>query len=92
MEDLPGIVESNEVKLAIVAVPAEAAQDVADRLKDAGIMGVLNFAPAPIDAPPHVSTVPVDLAARLEQLSFLVGQRAGARGQRAAAGVDGEAR
>jgi redox-sensing transcriptional repressor len=38
----------------------------------AGIRGVLNFAPAVLRLPPHVSLVSVDLTVQLEQLAFLV--------------------
>ena len=61
-----------EIKLALIAVPALAAQEVADRLVDAGIEGLLNFAPVTITLPDHVQTVGVDLAIELEQLSFAV--------------------
>jgi redox-sensing transcriptional repressor len=58
-----------------VAVPAAAAQSVADRLMAAGVEGILNFAPVIISLPTTVSTVAVDLAIELEQLSFAVVNR-----------------
>jgi redox-sensing transcriptional repressor len=58
------------VRLAMLAVPGDAAQEVADRLVEAGINGLLNFAPATITVPPHVALNAVDLAVQLEQLSF----------------------
>ena len=60
------------VKLAILAVPAEEAQPLADQLIDAGVRGLLNFAPVSITVPPHVALNAVDLAVQLEQLSFQV--------------------
>jgi len=65
-------VQKNPVKLAILAVPADVAQDVADDLVAAGIRGILNFAPVALSVPPHVSVNSVDLAVQLELLSFLV--------------------
>lgn len=59
-------------ELAILTVPAEAAQDVADVLVKAGIRGVLNFAPVLLKLPPKVKLVTVDLAIQLEQLAFLI--------------------
>ncbi len=73
MSELGRIVKKHRAKLAIVAVPADAAQDVAERLCRAGIKGILNFAPAALATPPDVSVGPVDLAAHLEQMSFIVG-------------------
>ena len=55
-----------------MAVPADAAQDVADQLVAAGIRGILNFAPTSLSVPPEVGQSSVDLAVQLEQLSFLV--------------------
>lgn len=59
-------------ELAVITVPAEAAQDVADVLVKAGIRGVLNFAPVLLKLPPKVKLVTVDLAIQLEQLAFLI--------------------
>ena len=59
----------------MIAVPAVAAQSVADRLVQAGIAGIVNFAPVTITLPDSVSHVGVDLAIELEQLSFAVANR-----------------
>ncbi len=64
------------IRLAIIAVPSSAAQAVADRVTEAGIDGVLNFAPVTLSLPDHVSAVGVDLAIELEQLSFAVVNKA----------------
>ncbi len=70
MENLARIVSEQRVRLAILSVPAEAAQAVADKLVAAGIRGILNFAPVSISVPPEVSVQGVDLAVQLEQLAF----------------------
>ena len=72
LDDLEDVVRRQDVKLAVIATPPEAAQDVADRLCRAGIKGILNFAPTTLETPPSVAIGPVDLAATLEQLSFRV--------------------
>lgn len=59
-------------ELGVLAVPAEAAQGVADVLAAAGVRGVLNFAPVLLKLPPRVKLVTVDLAIQLEQLAFLI--------------------
>ena len=59
-------------ELAILSVPAEAAQSVADVLAAGGVRGVLNFAPVLLRLPPRVKLVTVDLAIQLEQLAFLI--------------------
>ncbi|MCL2648517.1 MAG: redox-sensing transcriptional repressor Rex [Phycisphaerales bacterium] len=70
MEKLPEIAARDNIKLAILAVPADAAQRVAEWLVSAGIRGILNFAPVNITVPQDVSVQSVDLAVQLEQLSF----------------------
>ena len=70
MDKLAEIAQRANIKLAIMSVPADAAQRVADRLVSAGIRGILNFAPVNVNVPPDVSVQSVDLAVQLEQLSF----------------------
>jgi len=72
---LAEVVREQAIQLAIVAVPAAAAQAVAEKLVAAGVEGVLNFAPVTLSLPEHVQTVGVDLAIELEQLSFAVVNR-----------------
>ncbi|MDD4888431.1 MAG: redox-sensing transcriptional repressor Rex [Phycisphaerae bacterium] len=60
------------IRLAILAVPAEYAQPVAEQCVAAGIQGILNFAPVSLTAPAEVAVTSVDLAVQLEQLAFRV--------------------
>jgi redox-sensing transcriptional repressor len=76
IDQLPAVVQEAEIRLALLAVPAAAAQEVADRLVAAGIEGIMNFAPVTISVPETVRKVGVDLAIELEQLSFAVAKRA----------------
>jgi redox-sensing transcriptional repressor len=72
MEDLPELIGQRDVKIGIVTVPAEAAQRVADALIEAGVMGILNFAPVRLDVHDAVSVTSVDFSVALEQLAFQV--------------------
>lgn len=72
LSELSATVRSKNVRLGIIAVPADAAQQVADALVAAGVRGILNFAPAALTLTPDVALSEVDLAVQLEQLSFLV--------------------
>jgi redox-sensing transcriptional repressor len=67
-------VRARSIQIAIVAVPAEAAQTVTDQLVAAGIKTVLNFAPARIRVPRDVRLKDVDLSIELETLSFYLAQ------------------
>jgi redox-sensing transcriptional repressor len=77
IDDLPDIARELHVAIGIIATPAVAAQDVADRLVAAGIASILNFAPAIISVPAEASLRKVDLALELQILSFYQQQRAG---------------
>jgi redox-sensing transcriptional repressor len=68
--DLAREVKARGIQIAIVAVPMEAAQAVADQLVAAGIKAILNFAPARIKVPRDVRLKNVDLSIELETLSF----------------------
>ncbi len=72
LKHLADTVQKQNIRLAIMAVPADVAQDVADELVTAGIRGILNFAPVSITVPANVALASVDLAVQLEQLSFQV--------------------
>jgi redox-sensing transcriptional repressor len=60
------------IRMAILAVPRDAAQAIADRLVAAGVVGILNFAPVRLILPPDVRGAGVDLAIEMEQLAFAV--------------------
>ena len=77
LHDLAKIVQQKDVRLAINAVPAEAAQEVAELLVKAGVRGLFNFAPVNLDVDPRIAVSTIDLAVQLEQLSFRVGMRQG---------------
>ena len=79
LDDLPDLAREHGIAIGIVATPAAAAQDVADRLVAAGIPSVLNFAPAVISVPEGASLRKVDLAVELQILSFYQQRRNGGR-------------
>jgi redox-sensing transcriptional repressor len=60
------------ITLAVLSVPADAAQQLADQLVGCGILGILNFAPIALNVPPSVSVVGVDLSIQLEHLAYKV--------------------
>jgi len=63
-------VKELNIVLGIIAVPAPAAQDVADKLVNAGIRGIINFAPVNITVKQNIFVRRVDLAAQLEYLTY----------------------
>jgi len=68
------------IDIAIVAVPADAAQAVVDRIVAAGVRAILNFAPTKLTVPDHVTMKTVNMALELETLSYaLVNEARGGR-------------
>ena len=61
-----------DLEIGVIAVPARAAQSVADRLVGAGIRGILNFAHRRIQIPPAVALRTVNLSIELESLAFAI--------------------
>ncbi len=70
MDKLRDFVQTHGVKMAILTVPAIAAQEVANSLLDAGIAGILNFSPIVLSVPEEVMVNNVNLAIELENLSY----------------------
>jgi redox-sensing transcriptional repressor len=70
IDDLTEVVAAEGISIALIATPAPAAQDVADRLVDAGVTSILNFAPCVLVVPEGVDVRKVDLAIELQILSF----------------------
>lgn len=73
-DDLEAVIDEMDIDLAILAVPAEAAQEMAGRAVDAGVRGILNFAPIRLNVPPRVPVEDVNLVMELEALSFAITQ------------------
>jgi redox-sensing transcriptional repressor len=73
LDDLETVVKKHKVELAIIAVPADQAALVSQRLEISGVTGLLNFAPATVRrASSAVTVVDVDLAVELQRLAFAV--------------------
>jgi len=72
-----GAVAKADIGIGVITTPPEVAQDVADRLVQAGVRAILNFAPIVIAVPAHVTLRKVDLTHELQVLNFYQ-QREGA--------------
>lgn len=72
--EMAAYVRQRRPQLAILAVPAEAAAEVAGELAEAGISGILNFSPTSLKLPKAVGLVNVDLASEMQRLAFTVSQ------------------
>jgi redox-sensing transcriptional repressor len=72
MDELKDFVGKNSVKMAILTVPAVAAQEVVNQLVQAGIVGILNFSPIVVSVPEEVMINNVNVAIELENLSYFI--------------------
>ena len=61
--------------IAVLTVPAEFAQQVADRVVAAGVRAIMNFAPAPLHLPPTITVKSVNMALELEGLAYALVHR-----------------
>lgn len=68
--EMPGDCKVGCFDMAILAVPAGAAQGVADELVEAGVSSILNFAPVRVRVPDRVAVRQVDLSTELQILSY----------------------
>lgn len=65
---------NERVDIVILAVPAEAVPDVLDQVVEAGVKGILNFAPMQLRVPADVAVKDVNMVMELEALSFALSQ------------------
>ena len=72
MDKIPEVVRKHGVKMAILTVPVPAAQEVANIVVEAGITGIMNFAPIVLHVPEDVMVNNVNLAIELENLSYFI--------------------
>ena len=65
-----GTLKKRKINLAIIAVPAAAAQQTADALVKACVKGILNFSPCHIVVPKKVKVITIDIAMDLARLPY----------------------
>jgi len=76
IDEMPAVIKDKKISIAILTVPAENAQGVAEKLVPAGVECILNFAPASLTVGENIKVKDVDLSRELETLSyFLAGNR-----------------
>jgi redox-sensing transcriptional repressor len=70
--ELERLAERERLDIAVLAVPAESAQEVVDSVVGAGVKAILNFTPGSLRVPKGVKLKNVDLTVSLESLSFFL--------------------
>ena len=69
---LKAVVNKEQVRVAVLTVPESAATQAADQLADAGIKGILNFAPALLKGGPELVIQNINIASEIENIFYLV--------------------
>ncbi len=68
--ELREIIRKEKIQIAIIAVPAAAAQEIADQLMEAGIKAILSYAPINLQAPKSVKVYYSDPVILLQRMTF----------------------
>jgi redox-sensing transcriptional repressor len=71
------VLKDEKIEMAVVAVPAAAAQAVVDRIVRAGVRAILNFAPVRLRVPDDVALRNVDMVMEMEGLAFALNSKEG---------------
>jgi redox-sensing transcriptional repressor len=69
-DDMAEVIQQEGIKIAILAVPIEAAQSVSEALVKAGIKAILNYAPITLFLPPDIQVQNIDPVVHLQQMTY----------------------
>lgn len=75
LADMESTISQNHIQIAMIAVPAEYAQDVADKLVKAGVRAILNYAPISINVPADVHVQYIDPVVHLQRMTFYLDEK-----------------
>lgn len=72
IENMKEVIQSKHIKIGIITVPASQTTDVCKHLVEAGIKGILNYTPKPVNVPKHIYLEEYDMITTLEKVAFYV--------------------
>lgn len=70
LDDLEQAIREHQLMVAMIATPAEAAQEIADKVIEAGIKAILNYAPIVLTVPDNVKVQYIDPVIHLQRMSY----------------------
>ncbi|MBL8161388.1 MAG: redox-sensing transcriptional repressor Rex [Anaerolineae bacterium] len=70
MSDIQHTIQERGIKIAMIAVPAEVAQEVADQLIAAGVRAILNYAPMNLNVPSNVRVQYIDPVVQMQRMTY----------------------
>lgn len=68
--DIQTVIPQQQIKMAMIAAPAEAAQEIADQLIEAGVRAILNYAPINLNVPENVHVQHIDPVVHLQRMTY----------------------
>lgn len=68
--DIFSVIQENQIKIAMLAVPAQFAQQIADELVKAGVQAILNYAPVNIIVPNNIQVQYIDPSIHLQRMAY----------------------
>lgn len=72
VSDMPKIIDEKNIQISIITVPASYTKEIAEKLVNSGIKGILNYTPKPIEVPDDVYLEEYDMITTLEKVAFYV--------------------
>lgn len=72
LDALEQVAQERDVRIGMITVPATEAQKVADRLVEAGVKGILNFAPVSLRVPSDIHVRNADLTTELQTVAYFL--------------------
>lgn len=69
---MPELIRAAGIKVAMIAVPSKLAQEVADKLVEAGVKAILNYAPISLNVPPGIQVQYIDPSIHLQRMTYYV--------------------
>lgn len=72
IDTLDDMVREKNIAIGIITVPAESAPSVCERLVMAGVKGILNYTPKPLNVPPHIYLEEYDMITSIEKVAYFV--------------------
>ncbi len=70
VDQIKETISNKNIRMAIIAVPAPAAQEVADNLIKAGVQAILNYAPITLNVPPGIQVQYIDPVMHLQKMAY----------------------
>lgn len=70
IDDMQKVIQERGIKMAMIAVPAEKAQEVADKLIEVGVRAILNYAPMTLNVPADIKVQYIDPVVQLQRMTF----------------------